>query len=139
MDIVQMKAELEADEGRVPYAYEDSLKFITIGVGRLIDKRKGGGLSNDEIEYLLDNDIKRKSKDLDDRLPWWRSKPEPVQRALLNMCFQMGIFKLLGFVNSLRLIENNKFKEAGPQLRQSLWYTQTPNRAERVIKMIEGA
>jgi lysozyme len=139
MDIGKMKAELRDDEDDIPYAYQDSLGFWTIGVGHLIDKRRGGGLSKRIRELILDEDIAEKSKDLDARLSWWRSKPETVQRALLNMCFQMGIGKLLGFVNSLRLIELNKFKEAGPQMRQSLWYTQTPNRAERVIKMIEGA
>ena len=44
---------LRRDEGRVRHAYQDHLGYWTIGVGRLIDQRKGGGLSEDEIDYLL--------------------------------------------------------------------------------------
>lgn len=45
---------LETDEGRVPHAYQDHLGYWTIGVGHLIDKRKGGGLTPDEVDYLLE-------------------------------------------------------------------------------------
>jgi lysozyme len=52
-------AELRRDEGVDRSAYQDHLGFWTIGVGRLIDRRKGGGLSDEEIDYLLQNDVKR--------------------------------------------------------------------------------
>ena len=35
--------QLRRNEGEVLHAYQDHLGFWTIGVGRLIDKRKGGG------------------------------------------------------------------------------------------------
>ena len=41
-------------EGVVPHAYKDSRGYLTIGVGRLIDEELGGGLSDDEIDYLVD-------------------------------------------------------------------------------------
>jgi lysozyme len=55
---MSLRRMLEDEEGRVPHAYPDSLGYWTIGVGRLIDRRKGGGLSDDEIDYLLANDIR---------------------------------------------------------------------------------
>ena len=51
---------LKKEEGVVKHAYQDHLGYWTIGVGRLIDKRKGGGLSDEEIDYLLGNDIEKK-------------------------------------------------------------------------------
>src|SRR3546814_8522584 len=48
---------LNREEGRIPHAYQDSLGYWTIGVGRLIDKRKGGRLTNVEIDMLLANEI----------------------------------------------------------------------------------
>ena len=60
---------LRGDEGEVLTAYPDHLGYLTIGVGRLIDKRKGGGITPEESAYLLANDIMRKSMDLDSRLP----------------------------------------------------------------------
>ena len=65
--------ELERDEGRVLHAYQDSRGFWTIGIGRLIDKRKGGGISNEEADLLKRNDIARFKRDLDRVAPWWRT------------------------------------------------------------------
>ena len=55
-----LERQLRRDEGVVEHAYIDSEGWTTIGVGRLIDKRKGGRLRDDEIEYLLQNDITEK-------------------------------------------------------------------------------
>ncbi len=128
---------LEDDEGRVPYAYQDHLGFWTIGVGRLIDKRRGGGLSDDEIDYLLDNDIKRKSEALDARIPWWRSLNEARQAVLLSMAFQMGPDGLLGFKNTLAMVQRGDFDGAAEGMLQSKWATQTPERAKRLADMMK--
>ncbi len=50
------KAQLRADEGVRESAYTDSLGYLTIGVGRLIDARVGGKLWPDEIDYLSTQD-----------------------------------------------------------------------------------
>lgn len=51
---MNLAAQLKAEEGRVPHAYQYHLGYWTIGVGRLIDKRKGGGLTPYEVDYLLE-------------------------------------------------------------------------------------
>ncbi|MCR4300621.1 MAG: hypothetical protein NUV51_03350, partial [Sulfuricaulis sp.] len=54
----QLTRQLRGDEGVKSCAYRDSLGYLTIGVGRLIDVRKpGAGLRPHEIDYLLSNDI----------------------------------------------------------------------------------
>jgi hypothetical protein len=60
----ELTAQLRRDEGEVLHAYSDHLGFTTIGVGRLIDKRRGGGITKEESKYLLENDIDRKLRDL---------------------------------------------------------------------------
>ena len=129
--------ELERDEGRVLHAYQDHLGYWTIGIGRLIDKRKGGGISNEEADLLKKNDIIKVQRQLDESLSWWRTLDPVRQRAIQNMCFQLGIGGLLKFKDSLAYVKAGDWKKAGSNLRQSLWYKQTTNRAERVIKMIE--
>ncbi len=42
--------QLRRDEGEVLHAYQDSLGYWTIGIGVLIDKRKGGGITKAESE-----------------------------------------------------------------------------------------
>ena len=51
--------ELSRDEGTVLQAYQDSLGYWTIGTGRLIDKRRGGGITKAEADYLLANDVQK--------------------------------------------------------------------------------
>lgn len=133
-----MSEHLEREEGRVAHAYQDHLGFWTIGVGRLIDKRKGGRLSDDEIDYLLANDIRRFIAAMESWPSWQAVKDNPARAtAMLSMCFQMGPAGLAGFKNSLALIAQKKWREAATNLLQSKWARQTPARAMRVTRMIE--
>lgn len=136
MDREKLKEELILDEGEVLHMYPDSLGYATIGVGRLIDKRKGGGITHEESMYLLDNDITKKTAQVLDAIPWIKNHPDQVQRALINMAFQMGVQGLLGFKSTLSLIQAKKYKEAADNALKSKWATQTPNRAKRVTDMI---
>jgi lysozyme len=132
-----LKPNLETEEGRVPYAYQDNLGFLTIGVGRLIDKRKGGGLSNAEIDFLLNNDIERVVAAIANWPAWQAVANDPVRAAaLLDMAFQLGAEGLAQFKNSLALLASKQWQAAAANMRASLWARQTPNRAARVTNMI---
>lgn len=132
-----LMAELRADEGFVPHAYKDSLGYLTIGIGRLIDKARGGGITIEEAEFLKRNDVARVRAGLDARIPWWRRLDPVRQRALQNMAFQLGVDGLAKFTRSLALIQAGAYEEAARALRLSKWAGQTPERAARVIRMIE--
>jgi lysozyme len=128
-------AELLRDEGFVPHAYQDSLGYWTIGIGRLIDKRKGGGISRLEADHLKINDIARGRFALDAKIPWWRELDPVRQRAVQNMAFQLGTGDMGGA--TFNLIRDGQYAEAAKRLRGWTWAKQTPARAGRVIKMIE--
>ena len=128
--------QLKGDEGVIPHAYQDHLGFWTIGVGRLIDKRKNGGLRPDEISYLLNNDIDDRINELNKRLPWFQNLDDARKGVLLNMSFQLGVEGLLGFVNTLKLIEAGKYENAAHAMLQSKWAKQTPQRAERMAEQM---
>lgn len=135
MNLAQL---LEDEEGRVPHAYQDHLGFWTIGVGRLIDKRKGGRLTDAEIDYLLANDIAEKTAEVARALPWFNDL-DPVRRdTLIAMAFQMGTAGLLGFRNTLEMIRTGDYKAAGRGMLQSRWAQQTPMRAERMARQMES-
>lgn len=138
MDNDKMIAELNRDEGRVPYAYLDSLGFTTIGVGRLIDKRKGGRLRDNEIDFLLTNDIKEVEEQLDGALPWWRGLSENRQRVMVNMCFNLGLPGLLGFTNTLAAIKRGDYAAASRGMLDSKWATQVGARALRLADMMRN-
>lgn len=137
--IKDLMKDLKRDEGLRLHAYQDHLGYWTIGYGRLIDRRRGGGITEEEAEYLINNDINKVINQLSNKLSFWNCLPDQVKRALCNMAFQMGVNGLLGFKNSLKFIAKHDWKNAGINLRKSKWYRQTTNRAERVIKLIEEA
>lgn len=128
--------QLRSEEGEVLSAYVDHLGYTTIGVGRLIDKRKGGGISAEESAYLLQNDVNKVSAQLDSRLPWWRKLGEARQAVLQGMAFQMGIDGLLGFKNTLAMVERGDYEGAANGMLNSKWATQTPARAKRMSEQM---
>lgn len=128
--------QLRGDEGVVDHAYQDHLGWWTIGVGRLIDKRKGGRLRPDEIDYLLNNDVADRLTELASRIPWFEKLDAARQGALLNMSFQLGVPGLLSFRNTLKLIELGDYAGAAENMLLSKWATQTPERAKRMAKQI---
>jgi lysozyme len=132
-----MAEHLELEEGRKPYAYQDHLGYWTIGIGRLIDKRKGGRLTDAEIDMLLANDIREKIAEIEDWPAWQAVKDNPCRAtALLSMAFQMGANGLAGFQNSLRLVADKQWQAAAQNMLQSKWAKQTPARAKRVTQML---
>lgn len=138
MDRAKLYAELERDEGFVSSAYTDSLGYWTIGIGRMIDRRMGGGITKEEAYMLLGNDLKRVMADLEAVPAWQVVKNDPVRsRVLVNMCFNLGIKKLLVFKNTLRAIELKDFRSAAAGMRKSLWAEQVGARAARLAKMME--
>lgn len=132
----RLTQQLRRDEGEVLHCYKDHLGFLTIGIGRLIDKRKGGGITSDEAAYLLSNDIDRVEREVSSRLPWYEQLNEARKGALLNMAFQMGVQGLMGFTNSLAAVRDGRYHDAEYRLLQSTWALQTPDRARRVARQI---
>jgi len=68
MNYDAIKKQLTLHEGRKNKPYKCTSGKITIGVGRNLDDN---GLSEDEIDYLLTNDVLRCEKELQQRLPWY--------------------------------------------------------------------
>jgi lysozyme len=135
-DVMDLKQQLIRDEGSVRHAYEDSLGFTTIGVGRLIDFRRGGGLRDGEIDFLLGNDIEEKTAQVLAALPWASKLSETRRAVLINMAFQLGINGLLKFKRALGSIEDGQYSEAAMHMLDSLWAQQTPERAKRLAKQM---
>ncbi len=135
----ELARQLRGDEGTEPCVYKDSLGLDTIGVGRLVDKRKpGAGLRPDEITYLLNNDIDDRIDALTRRLPWFQNLDDSRKAVLLNMSFQLGVDGLLQFTHTLALVQDGKYDNAAHAMLQSRWATQTPARAKRMAEQMRS-
>lgn len=129
IDLKMLREELEHDEGVRRTSYKDSMNIDTIGIGRNL---QSVGLSQDEIDFLYENDVRRVMSDLDRAIPWWVRLSEPRQRVLANMCFNMGIKRLLGFHHMLDAAQAGNFEVAAAEMRNSAWFDQVGPRAVRL-------
>lgn len=131
-----LQLQLLGHEGFRSAAYQDSEGYWTIGIGRMIDSRKGGGITPEEALYLLANDIEKAERQLYQRLPWWRNLDEVRQRVLLDMAFNLGIDGLLEFKNTLQAIQEKRWEDAAKGMLASLWAEQVGARAHRLAQMM---
>lgn len=127
---------LALDEGRSPSAYPDSLGFLTIGVGHLIDARKGGQLPEPIIDALLDYDIAEKTEELKLHCPWIAILDQVRRDVLIDMAFNLGAHGLLGFTHFMASMEAKNYILAAEQMLQSKWAVQVGLRAQRLSKMV---
>jgi lysozyme len=132
IDIEQLKADLRRDEGTRAKPYRDTVGKLTIGVGRNLDDV---GLVPAEIELLLKNDTFAVVAALNQHCPWWVELPEPQGRALANMCFNLGVTRLLGFKKMLAALEARQFHTAADEALDSKWARQVKGRATRIAAL----
>ena len=132
--ISNLKDQLLRDEELRLTPYTDSVGKLTIGVGRnLTDK----GISFQEAQLLLTNDISAATADLQAALPWTAMLDNVRKGALLNMTFNLGIGGLLEFHDFLARMERGDFPGAAGAMLDSLWARQVGARATRLSIQIE--
>lgn len=123
--------ELKRDEGVVLKPYTDTVGKTTIGVGRNLTDV---GITMQEAEGLLLNDIIRAERALDKNVPWWREMSDARQRGLLNMCFNMGWGTLSEFKTTLGHLKAKRYAEAATACLKSKWAKQVGARANRIAE-----
>ena len=138
MNTESIREQLKRHEGLVRHAYQDHLGYWTIGYGRLIDERRGGGITEAEAETLLTNDMARVVSELESKMPRLYRYPERVQTALVNMSYQLGVTGLMKFRKMIAALEEGDYWTAADEALRSRWAQQTPNRANEIAGMIRG-
>ena len=130
---------LKVHEGVETHAYRDTVGKMTIGVGRNIDADDGLGLSMQEVEYLLGNDIERVEQELVGALPWTIDLlviDSPRFDALVDLCFNLGLPRFLNFVKALDACADEDWDRAADEFMDSRWAKQVGNRAIEITEMI---
>ena len=127
--------QLRLHEGVRSKVYLCSEGYETIGVGRNISP-SGIGLSDDEIAYLLANDIARCEKEIAERFDWFDDLDPVRQDALVDMAFNLGISRLAQFQNMIAALAEERFDDAAAEALDSKWARQVGQRAQTVAAMI---
>lgn len=136
IDESALVARLLEDEGEVLHCYIDSLGYQSIGVGRLIDKRKGGGITKEESRYLLRNDIARKIGECRSRFEWFDALDDVRKGVIVCLAFQLGTDGVSKFNMMIRAIQIGDYVAASLEALDSTWAKQTPERAKRMSRVL---
>lgn len=127
--------QLKRHESVSAYCYKDINGLEHIGVGRNISKT-GMGLSMEEIEYLLSNDILRCIKELSAEYRWFGSLDEVRQEAIINIFFNLGATRFRGFKKAIAAMEAADYKLAATEFLDSRWSKQVGSRALELTDII---
>ncbi len=130
----KLTSQLIRDEGVEYKPYKCTAGKNTIAVGRNLDDV---GISHDEAMFMLANDIKRCTDEIDKNLPWAVNLSDAREAALINMAFNLGITRLLKFKRMLAALENGDYIKASKEMLDSQWARQVPNRAKRLATQME--
>ena len=125
---------LRRHEGVKNTLYKCTSDKWTIGVGRNLEDV---GLSEEEIDFLLLNDIVRTKELMDDYIPWHSDLDEVRQEALINFVFNVGIGTTMKFKNAMAALEEHDYDTAATEMLDSNWAKQVGSRAIEITQMIK--
>lgn len=129
----KLKALLKRHEGWRNHPYEDTTGVLSIGVGRNLDDR---GLSDEEVTFLLYNDIYLSQSELMQTFDWFEFLNEARQDAIISMHFNLGLTRLLKFKKTLAALSDGDFLTASEEMLDSKWADQVGQRAIELSAMV---
>tara|TARA_R110000822_G_scaffold310314_1_gene442566 strand:- start:210 stop:641 length:432 start_codon:yes stop_codon:yes gene_type:complete len=130
----KLKEQIKMHEGVETVVYLDTEGIETIGVGRNLKDR---GLSDDEIDFMLDNDIIICENELTQSFDWYTDLDDIRKRVLIDMTFNLGMPRLKKFSKMISAIEEKEWTLASKEMLNSKWANQVGNRANRLSEMME--
>jgi lysozyme len=129
----KLKVLLKRHEGWRNHPYEDTTGVLSIGVGRNLDDR---GLSDEEVTFLLYNDIYLSQSELMQTFDWFEFLNEARQDAIISMHFNLGLTRLLKFKKTLAALSDGDFLTASEEMLDSKWADQVGQRAIELSAMV---
>tara|TARA_R110002167_G_scaffold251195_2_gene457353 strand:+ start:64 stop:507 length:444 start_codon:yes stop_codon:yes gene_type:complete len=145
MDTKKLREQLTIDEGKVLEIYYDHLGLPTVGIGHLIldsdeesGKPLGSPITEDRCVELFEHDLEGVLSDCKILHENWDGYPEEVQQVIANMMFNMGRTRLTKFKKHIAALQVGDWKTAAVEGRDSKWYGQVTQRAERLMGRLEA-
>ena len=146
MNIDLCKEQIKRHEGEVLEIYEDSLGYKTLGIGHLCQPQDpeynlevGTPISQEVVDMYYEDDF---HKHLEEARHVFGSDedfynlPEDIQHVLVNMCFNLGLSRLMGFRKFLAAMEAGEWETAGVEMLDSKWARQVGPRSTRLRDLV---
>jgi len=138
--------QLKIDEGVKYEIYLDHLGYPTFGIGHLVlesdeefTKPAGTPVSEERVRACFDRDVEIAIGECNLLYEggFFKTLPDEVQHIMVNMMFNMGRPRMSKFKKFLAAIKEGNWAEAAKEGRDSRWYEQVTNRAERLMTRLE--
>ena len=137
--------QMKIDEGVVYEVYHDHLGLPTFGVGHLVldtdpefGKPVGTPVDEDRVNECFEKDLDTAISECSVLYEDFDDMPGEVKEVLVNMMFNMGRTRLSGFKNFKKALDEGDWSKAAVEGRDSKWYRQVTNRAERLMSRLEN-
>ena len=142
----RVSVDLKADEGFSATPYLDTEGVPTIGHGTNLAR----GISRAQAEALLWHDMVDLYQEMESAIKgpldlageyqadWLETRPPQVLAALLNMAYNLGIPRLMGFKKMLAALERDDYALAAKEALDSKWAGQVGNRAKRIATLLRA-
>lgn len=118
-------------EGFSSKPYKDTVGVLTIGYGTNIAQ----GITVKQADLLMRAEIESCLAQLK-QFDWYIIQPHEVKTALLNMCYNLGISRLLGFRKMIAHLKTGDRTNAALEALNSKWAEQVGHRAKDIAIMI---
>jgi len=141
MNLEELKEDITKEEGLKYQIYRCSEGYPTAGIGHLITEWDeeyygmpiGTEVSKEQVDkwfeadlYVAINDMEKFTADM--------QVDKNVKECITHMVFQLGLPRLNKFKNFKQALIDGDIAKAQAEMKDSLWYRQTTNRAERLIE-----
>ena len=145
MNIEQLREELKVDEGVKYESYLDHLGLPTCGIGHLIQStdpeqglEDGTKVDEERVNELFDEAIQVTIQECKYLYNDFDDLPEEAQRIIANMMFNLGRPRLSRFLKMKQHVDNRDFVSASEEMKNSKWYRQVTNRAQRLVDRMQN-
>ena len=141
MNLEELKEDLIKEEGLKYEIYRCSEGYPTAGIGHLITEWDeeyyslpiGSEVSKEQVDKWFEADLYVAMNDME-KFCDGMQVDENVKECVTQMAFQLGLPRLNKFKNFKQALIDGDIAKAQAEMKDSRWYKQTTNRAERLIE-----
>lgn len=135
MNLERAKHYTKRFEGLRLFPYKCPAGKLTIGYGHNIEDN---GITEEIAVKLLDADLQIAEREVRTKFPTYYKLNEARQFVLVDMCFNMGIAKLLTFKKMLSALAKGEYPTAAREMQDSKWYRQVGNRGKVLCEIMKS-
>lgn len=142
MNLETLKQQLIVDEGYRSTVYRDSLGYMTVGIGHLVQPADnlhfGDYADNERVMAFFEHDVNHAIEGAKSIFKSFDDMPEDVQQVVVNMVFNLGATGLSVFKKFIAAVKAGNWAQAAEEMKDSIWYTQTGCRSRRLYNRMKG-